>query len=145
VQGFKNYYSTLYVNLINNLYKMSAGKVMHSCENNQLPSHFNQYFKSIQTVHKYPPRLAGSKTFLPIILNRHCEAGLPKLFLAMYPFSISIDEHVPLDMGAGRIFFQGGANSGLSRGGPKIFLQEIANSGFSRDGPNMFFRRNQKW
>ena len=33
---------------------MSAGKFMHSYENNQLPSHFNQYFKSILTVHKYP-------------------------------------------------------------------------------------------
>ena len=28
---------------INNLFKMSAGKFMHSYENNQLPSHFNQY------------------------------------------------------------------------------------------------------
>jgi len=62
----------------------------------------------------------------------------------MYPFSTSIDEHVPLTMGAGS-FFQGGANSGFSRGGPKIFLQEMANSGFSRDGPRMFFRRSQKW
>jgi len=25
-----------------------------------------------------------------------CKKGVPKLFLAMYPFSISIDEHVPL-------------------------------------------------
>jgi len=35
---------------INNLFKMSAGKFMHSYENNQHPSHFNQYFKSILTV-----------------------------------------------------------------------------------------------
>jgi len=37
--------------------------------------------------------------------------GVPKLPLAMYPFSISVDEHVPLNMGAGRIF---------SRQGPKV-------------------------
>ena len=42
---------------------MFVGKFMHSYENNQLPSHFNQYFKSIQTVHKYPTRLACSKNF----------------------------------------------------------------------------------
>jgi len=37
--------------------------------------------------------------------------GVPKLPLAIYPFSISVDEHVPLNMGAGRIF---------SRQGPKV-------------------------
>ena len=41
----------------------------------------------------------------------------------MYLFSISIDEHVPLNMGTGRTFFQGEANNGFSRGGPKIFLK----------------------
>jgi len=40
---------------------MSAGKFMHSYENNQLPSHFNQYFKYIQTVHEYPTRLHVQK------------------------------------------------------------------------------------
>jgi len=34
--------------------------------------------------------------------------GVPKLPLAMYPFSNSVDEHVPLNMGAGRIFFRQG-------------------------------------
>jgi len=34
--------------------------------------------------------------------------GVPELSLAMYPFSISIDEHVPLDMSAGRIFSRDG-------------------------------------
>jgi len=48
---------------INNLFKMSAGKFMHSYENNQLPPHFNQYFKSVLTVHKYPTRLACSNNF----------------------------------------------------------------------------------
>ena len=48
---------------INNLFKMSAGKFMHSYENNQLPSYFNQYFKSILTVHKYATRLACSNNF----------------------------------------------------------------------------------
>jgi len=40
----------------------------------------------------------------------------------MYPFSISIDEHVPLNMSAG-IFFPGRANSGFCRSGPKIFCR----------------------
>jgi len=39
---------------------------------------------------------------------------VPKLSLSMYPFSISIDEHVPLNMSAGMIF---------SRGGPKYFCR----------------------
>ena len=41
----------------------------------------------------------------------------------MYPFSIWIDEHVPLNMGAGSIFFQEGTNNGFSRVGPKIFCR----------------------
>jgi len=45
----------------------------------------------------------------------------------MYPFSISIHEHVPLYMGAGLGFFQGRASSGFSRGGSKIFLQGAKN------------------
>jgi len=48
---------------INNLFKISASKFMHSYENNQLPSYFNQYVNSIQTVHKYTTRLACSKKF----------------------------------------------------------------------------------
>jgi len=47
-------------------------------------------------------------------------AGVPKHSLAVYPFSISIDEHVPLNMGARRNFFQGGASSGFSRGCGKV-------------------------
>jgi len=41
-------------------------------------------------------------------MERFSKAGVPKLPLAMYPFSISVDEHVPLNMGAGRIFFSQG-------------------------------------
>jgi len=42
----------------------------------------------------------------------------------MYPFSNSIHEHLPLNMGAGlRFFFQGRASGRFSRGGSKIFLQ----------------------
>jgi len=33
-------------------------------------------------------------------------SGVPKLSLVMHPFSISIDEHVPLNIGTGRIFFK---------------------------------------
>ena len=58
-----------YIITIKNLFKMSTGNFMHSYENNQLPSHFNQYFKSIQTVHKYPTRLACSKSFFLPRLN----------------------------------------------------------------------------
>jgi len=46
---------------INKIFKISAGKFMHSYENNLLPSHSNQYFKTIQTVHNHPIRLATSK------------------------------------------------------------------------------------
>jgi len=42
-----------------------------------------------------------------MIANEPCDAGVPKLSLAMYPFSISIHEHVPLNMGAGLGFFPG--------------------------------------
>jgi len=44
---------------------------------------------------------------------------VPKHSLAVYPFRISIVEHVPLNMGARRNFFQGGASSGFFRGGSK--------------------------
>jgi len=56
--------------------------------------------------------------------GKYLKAGVPKLSLSMYPFSISIDEHAPLNMSAGRIFFQGRVNSGFSRGGPKYFCRE---------------------
>jgi len=61
---------------INNLFKMSAGKFMHSYENNQLPSHFNQYFKSFQTVHKCPTRLPCSKNFLPRVNSSQGQCSL---------------------------------------------------------------------
>ena len=48
---------------ISKLFKMSAGKVMQSYESNLLPSHFNQYLKSIETVHNYPPDLQLQKFF----------------------------------------------------------------------------------
>jgi len=63
----------------------------------------------------------------------------------MYPSSISTDEHLPLNMSAGRIFLLGVANSGFSRGGPKIFSQGMANSEFSRGGPKMILQEGQKW
>ena len=50
-------------------------------------------------------------------------AGVPKLSLAMYPFSIWIDEHVSLNMGAGSIFVQGETDNGFSRVGSKIFCR----------------------
>ena len=65
-------------------------------------------------------------------------------FFGHVPLNISTDEHVPLNMGAGRIFLQGGANSGFSRGGPKIFLQGMANSGFSRGGPKMMLQEGSE-
>jgi len=58
--------------------------------------------------------------------------------MGMYPFSISIDEHEPLNMGAG-IFFHGGANSGFSKGGPKIFLQ-----GEGQKVAKLYFRDSKK-
>jgi len=48
-------------------------------------------------------------------------AGFPKRSLAMYPFSISIDEHVSLDMGAGRIFFRDGSIVDFPGVGQKYF------------------------
>jgi len=39
-------------------------------------------------------------------LQRCHRTGVPKLSVAMYPFSIWIHGHVPLNMGAGSIFFQ---------------------------------------
>ena len=49
-----------------------------------------------------PPYLTATQTSgLDPPLDVTTRPGVPKLSLAMYPFSISIDEHVPLDMGAG--------------------------------------------
>ena len=47
----------------------------------------------------------------------HPIPGFPKLTLSMYPFSISIDENVPLNMSAGKIVFEGGAKIFLQGGG----------------------------
>jgi len=44
-------------------------------------------------------RIKAMKTFiysLLLLLRLRFRTGVPKLSLAMYPFSISIDEHVPL-------------------------------------------------
>jgi len=51
--------------------------------------------------------------------------GFPKLSLAMYPFSISIDEHVPLNMSAGRIF---------PREGPIVDFPVVGQKYFCRGG-----------
>ena len=48
---------------INNLLEISADNFMHPYENNQLLSHFNQYFQYIQTVYEYTTRLATLKNF----------------------------------------------------------------------------------
>jgi len=85
-QNFKNCYSIsceftkqsceIYENIqnrilsIKNLFKLSAGKFIHFYKNNLIPSHFNLYLKSVQTVHNYPTRLATSKSFfLPRITS----------------------------------------------------------------------------
>ena len=43
---------------------MPVDKFMHFYESTLLPSHFNHYFKSIQSVHTYPTRLEILKFFL---------------------------------------------------------------------------------
>jgi len=58
---------------------------MHSYKNNLAPSHFNQYFKSIQTVDNYPIRFATSKNiFLPRVDSPQGQCSLkfigPKLW-----------------------------------------------------------------
>jgi len=54
--------------------------------------------------------------------------GVPKLSLSVYPFSISLDERVPLNMGAGGIF---------SRKGPIVDFLGV--------GQKYFCRGGQKW
>ena len=49
--------------------------------------------------------------------------GVPKLSLAMYPFSVWIDEHVPLNMGAGSIFSKEGPISDFPGLGQKYFAR----------------------
>jgi len=41
-------------------------------------------------------------------LFKPSKTGVPKFFPSMYPFSISIDEHVPLNMSGRRFFFREG-------------------------------------
>jgi len=43
----------------------------------------------------------------------------------MYPFSISVDKHVPLKMGAGRIFSRQGPKVGF----PGAVVQEVGMQG----------------
>ena len=70
------------------------------------------------------------------------KTGVPKLSLAVYPFSISVDEHVPLKMGAGRIFFRQGPKVGF----PGTMVQEVGVQGWKRT-PKSFdlLKSGQKW
>ena len=63
-----------------------------------------------------------------LVVETLSKPGVPKLFSSMYPFSISIDEQVPLNMGAGGIF---------SRKGPIV--------DFLGMGQKYFYRGSQKW
>ena len=51
----------------------------------------------------------------------HSRSGVPKLSPSMYPFSISIDEHVPINMSARRIFFREGPFVDFKGVGQNIF------------------------
>jgi len=57
---------------------------------------------------------------LPVLFSK---AGVPKLSLAMHPFSISKDEHVPLNIGTGRIFFKEGPVVDFPVVGQKYFCR----------------------
>jgi len=46
----------------------------------------------------------GSTHVFYYAANKRSISGVPQHSLAMYPFSISVDEYAPLNMGAGRIF-----------------------------------------
>jgi len=48
-------------------------------------------------------------------------SAVPKLSPSVYPFSISIDERVPINMGAGGIFSRKGPIVDFPWGGPKNF------------------------
>ena len=58
--------------------------------------------------------------------------GVPKLSLAMYLFSVWIDEHVPLNVGTGSIFSREGPIMDFQRLGQKYFAggTEVAKSHF---------------
>ena len=75
---------------------MSAGKFMYFNENNQLPTNFYQYFKSVQTFHKYPTRIATGKKFLltqgklfprPMLPQIHWTQGMVR---NKWPYQVSI-------------------------------------------------------
>jgi len=80
---------------INNLFKMSAGKCRQFDSNNQLQPHFNQYFKSPQTVHKYPTTTLNN-FFLPMVNSSHGQCSLkfigPKVWLEI-PDHIKFRSH----------------------------------------------------
>jgi len=65
--------------------------------------------------------------FVDAVLRVNVISGFPKLSLAMYPFSNLIDEHVSLNMGAGRIFSRQGPKMDFSGVGQKYFW--LAKSG----------------
>ena len=58
-----NTYSHNNILTISQLFELSVGKFMHSFENNFLPTHFNQYYSSVQAIHNYPTRFATSQNF----------------------------------------------------------------------------------
>ena len=71
--------------------------------------------------------------------------GVPKLSLAMYLFSVWIDEHVPLNVGTGSIFSREGPIMDIQRLGQKYFAggTEVAKSHFDHSKlENNFFAKN---
>jgi len=62
----------------------------------------------------------------------------------MYPFSISIDKHVPLDMGAGRIFSRDGPTVDFPGVGQKYFARgpKVAKLHFHHSKKTTFFAKN---
>jgi len=60
--------------------------------------------------------------------NLDSRSGAPKLSLTTYPFSISVDEHVPRKMGAGRIFSRQLPKVGF----PGAVVHEVGVQGWKR-------------
>jgi len=93
-----------------------------------LAKHFPDTFLHHQSVHR--KRMGFSQCFvifLKVIYVHTCpvatlKTGVPKLSPSVYPFSISTDEHVPLNMSTRRFFSREGPIVDFPEVG-KIFLQ----------------------
>ena len=72
----------------------------------------------------YKPTTPFNKLWNPFTAKY--KTGVPKLSPSVYPFSISIDERVPLNMGAGGIF---------SREGPIVDFPGVGQKYFCREWP----------